>query len=60
MDFEVVETTGCLMRWEKHEGSFSCRKLGVIRRSEGEKKGLKTTTEMHPRSWLVSCRSVVS
>ena len=58
MDFEVVELNGCLMKGEEHVSSFSCRKGGVIRRSDGEKKGLKTASVMKSRSWSVSCWSV--
>ena len=52
--FEVVEMNGCLMKGEEHVGSFSCRKGGVIRRSVGGKKGLRTASEMHSHSWSVS------
>ena len=54
-----VKMNGCFMKWEEHVGLFSCRKRGVIRRSDGRKKGLKTASELHFRSWSISCRSVV-
>ena len=40
-------------------GSFSCRKEGAIRRSDGEKKGRETASEMLFRSGSVSRRSGV-
>ena len=40
-------------------GSFSCRKEGVTRTSDGEMKGRETASEMLSRNWSVSSRSWV-